>query len=91
MHQIFKIVVKTTMTYDYLHNMRSSCIYMEPIVESDTLKIVSKFNVIKSAGNDNIGNFIIKKVQSEIVKPLTNILTYICQQVLFIYLFIHNI
>ena len=36
-------------------------------------KIVSKFSVNKSAGHDNIGNFIIKKVQSEIVKPLTSI------------------
>ena len=59
--------------YDYLHNMRSSSMYMKPIVESDILKIVSKFNVNKSAGHDNIGNFIIKRVQSEIVKPLTSI------------------
>ena len=57
--------------------------YMKPIVESDILKIVSKFNVNKSAGHDNIGNFIIKKGQSEIVEPLTSILTYLCQQVLF--------
>ena len=47
--------------------------YMKPIVESDILKIVSKFNANKSPGHDNIGNFIIKKVQSEIVKPLTSI------------------
>ena len=53
--------------------MRSSSMYMKPIVESDILKIVSKFSVNKSAGHDNIGNFIIKKVQSEIVKPLTSI------------------
>ena len=46
---------------------------MKPIVKSDILKIVSKFNVNKSAGHDNIRNFIIKKVQSEIVKPLTSI------------------
>ena len=59
--------------YDYLHNMRSSSMYMKPIVELDILKIVSKFNANKSAGHDNIGNFIIKKVQSEIVKPLTSI------------------
>ena len=54
--------------------MRSSSMYMKPIVELDILKIVSKFNANKSAGHDNIGNFIIKKVQSEIVKPLTSIL-----------------
>ena len=30
--------------YDYLHNMRSSSMYMKPIVESDILKIVSNFN-----------------------------------------------
>ena len=45
--------------YDYLHNMRSSNMYMKPIFESDILKIVSKFNVNKSAGHDNIGNVII--------------------------------
>ena len=59
--------------YDYLHDMRSSSMYMKPIVESDILKIVNKFNANKSAGHDNIGNFIIKKVQSAIVKPLTSI------------------
>ena len=59
--------------YDYLHSMRSSSMYMKPIVESDILKIVKKFNVSKSAGHDNIGNVIIKKVQREIVKPLTSI------------------
>ena len=63
--------------------MRSSSMYMKPIVELDILKIVSKFNVNKNAGHVNIGTFIIKKVQSEIVKPLASILTYLCQQVLF--------
>ena len=59
--------------YDYLPDMRSSCMYMKPIVESDIIKIIDKFNPNKSAGHDNVGNFIIKKVANEIVEPLTNI------------------
>ena len=48
--------------YDYLPDMRSSSMYMKPIVELDIAKIIDKFNPNKSAGYDNIGNFIIKKV-----------------------------
>ena len=47
--------------------------YMKPIVELDIAKIIDKFDPNKSAGHDNIGNFIIKKVKSEIIKPLTQI------------------
>ena len=47
--------------------------YMKPIIEQDIIKIIDKFNPNKSAGHDNIGNFVIKKVGSEIVKPLTRI------------------
>ena len=59
--------------YDYLHEMKSSSMYMKPIIEHDIIKIIDKFNPTKSAGHDNIGNFVIKKVGSEIVKPLTHI------------------
>ncbi len=51
--------------------------YIKPIVEADTLKIIDKFNQNKSDGNDNIGNFIIKRVAREIVKLLTAIFVYI--------------
>ena len=44
---------------------------MKNVFEQDVIKI--KFNPNKSAGHDNIGNFVIKKVDSEIVKPLTRI------------------
>ena len=54
--------------------MRSSSMYMKPIVEFDIAKIIDKFNPNKSAGYDNIGNFIIKKVKTEILKTTnTNI------------------
>ena len=59
--------------YDYLQNMRSSSMYMKPIVELDIIKVIEKFNPNKSAGHDNIGNFIITKVGNEIVKPLASI------------------
>ena len=45
--------------------------YLKPIVEMDIIKIIDKFNANKGAGNDNIGNFIIKRVANEIAKPLT--------------------
>ena len=44
---------------------------MKPIVKRDILKIIDKFKQNKSAGNDNIGNYIIKRVANEIAKPLT--------------------
>ena len=59
--------------YDYLPDMRSNSMHMKPIVASDIIKIIDKFNPNKSAGHDNVGNYIIKKVGKEIVKPLTNI------------------
>ena len=59
--------------YDYLPDMRSGSMYMKPIVELDIAKIIDKFDPNKSAGHDNIGNFIIKKVKSEKIKPLTQI------------------
>ena len=59
--------------YDYLHDLKSSAMYMKPVIEQDVIKIIDKFNPNKSAGHDNIGNFVIKKVGSEIVKPLTRI------------------
>ena len=59
--------------YDYLPDMRSNSMHMKPIVASDIIKIIDKFNPNKSAGHDNVGNNIIKKFGKEIVKPLTNI------------------
>ena len=59
--------------YDYLHDPKTNTMYMKPIVEMDITKIIEKFAQNKSAGNDNIGNFIIKRVSKEIVKPLTGI------------------
>ena len=59
--------------YDYLHDPKNNTMYMKPIVEMDITKIIDKFNQNKSAGNDNVGNFIIKRVSKEIVKPLTRI------------------
>ena len=62
--------------HEYLHDMNSSCMYMKPIVDIDIINIIDKFNPNKSAGNDNIGNFIIKKVSSEIARygvPTTTI------------------
>ena len=59
--------------FEYLKNPINSSMYMKPIVEMDITKIIEKFNQNKSAGDDNIGNFIIKRVAKEIVKPLTQI------------------
>ena len=57
--------------YDYLKGVNPSSMYLKPIVEMDIIKIIDKFNSNKGAGNDNIGNFIIKRVANEIAKPLT--------------------
>jgi hypothetical protein len=47
--------------------------FIKPIVDMEVIKIIEKFNPNKSAGHDSIGNFIVKKVSNEIVKPLTMI------------------
>ena len=59
--------------FDYLQEPSTSSIFLNPIVESDILEIINKFSPTKSAGCDNIGNNIIKKVSHEIVRPLTTI------------------
>ena len=51
--------------------MKSSSMYLKPIVELEILKIVDQLKPNKSAGHDKIGNLIIKRVSDEIVKPLT--------------------
>ena len=53
--------------------------YMNPIVELDILKIIDKFNQNKSAGNDNIGNFIIKRVAEAIENLLQGYSTYLSE------------
>ena len=35
---------------------------MKPIVEQEVIKMIHKFNDTKSAGHDDIGNYIIKGV-----------------------------
>ena len=45
--------------------------FMAPIVETEIIQIISKFKQNKSAGHDDIGNLIIKKVAKEIALPLT--------------------
>ena len=59
--------------YDYLPDMRPNSMYMKPIIALDIITIIDKFNPNKSAGHDNVGNYIIKKVGKEIVKAMSNI------------------
>ena len=59
--------------YDYRKDVTPSTMYLRPIVERGVIKIIDKFGPNKGAGNDNIGNFIFKKVAIEIVEPLTRI------------------
>ena len=46
---------------------------MKPIVEDEIIKIIAKFDQNKSHGHDGIGNFVLKRIAKEIVKPLTTI------------------
>ena len=59
--------------FAYLSENKTSSMYMKPIVESDIVKIIDKFDINKGGGHDNIGNLIIKKVCNEIAKPLNMI------------------
>ena len=57
--------------YDYLNSPCHSSLFFKPVVESDIMKIINKFDPNKSAGHDDIGNYIVKKVAKEICHPLT--------------------
>ena len=46
---------------------------MKPIVEDKIIKIITKSDQNKSPGHDGIGNFVLKRIAKEIVKPLTTI------------------
>ena len=59
--------------YDYLTAPLQHSMFMKPIVESEFIKIVNKFDQNKSAGHDDVGNFIVKHVVKEIAQPLTSI------------------
>ena len=56
-----------------LNTPMTSCMFLKPIVEEEIIKIIYKFNQNKSAGNDGIGNFIVKRIAKEISVPLTQI------------------
>ena len=45
--------------------------YFKPIVSDEIIEIINKFNQNKSAGHDNIGNYLVKRVAKEISIPLT--------------------
>ena len=57
--------------------MRSNSMHMKPIVASDIIKIIDNFNPNKSAGHENVGNYIIKKVGKEIVKTIDKYIQFI--------------
>ncbi len=57
--------------FDYLNRPHETCMFFKPIVPEEILKIIGKFNQNKSPGYDDIGNMIIKRVASEISKPLS--------------------
>ena len=58
---------------DYLHDPLNNNMYMKPVVSEEIKKIICKFDPNKSAGHDDIGNYIIKRVANEISEPLTSI------------------
>ena len=47
--------------------------YTKPVVPEKIVKIIAKFIQNKSPGHDDIGNMIVKKVATEISKPLSTI------------------
>ena len=64
----------TGKTYDqYLGEPMQKSMFMKPIVEKEIIKIIAKFDPNKSAGHDNIGNNIVRKIVNEIAEPLTMI------------------
>jgi len=58
---------------DYMQEPLSNNMFMKPIVAEEIRKIICKFDQNKSAGHDDIGNYIVKRVASEILVPLTSI------------------
>ena len=67
---------------DYLKTPMISCMFLKPIIEEEIIKIMFKriqskiqSKKKKSAGHDDIGNFIVKRIAKEISVPLTLIFT----------------
>jgi len=58
---------------DYLKEPIQKSMFMKPIVELEIIKIINTFDQYKSAGHDEIGNLIVKRVANEIALPLTMI------------------
>ena len=48
--------------YDYLKTPMTTCMFLKPIDEEEILKIINKLNQNKSAGHDDVGNFIVKRI-----------------------------
>lgn len=59
--------------YEYLDEPTQKCLFMNPIIADEVVKIISKFDQNKSPGHDDIGNFIVKKVAQQISEPLASI------------------
>ena len=45
--------------------------FMKPIVETEIKQIISKFKHNKSAGHDDTGNLIVRRVANKLALPLT--------------------
>ena len=45
-------------------------VFLSPVIDDEIIKIITKFDQMKSPGHDNIGNNIIKRIAKEISKPL---------------------
>ena len=58
---------------EYMPEPFSTNMYFKPIVTEEIRKIICKFDQNKSAGHDEIGNYIVKRVANEILVPLTSI------------------
>jgi hypothetical protein len=59
--------------YEYLNEPTQKCLFMNPIIADEVIKIITKFDQNKSPGHDDIGNFIVKQVAKQISEPLANI------------------
>ena len=71
-----QIAPSTKQFQDFLGVPNPNSIFFTPINKNEILKIVSNLKDKKSAGHDGIDNYLLKKIITFIVDPLTHILNF---------------
>ena len=71
-----KIAPSTKQFQDFLGDPNPKSIFLSPVSKNEILEIVNNLKDKKSAGHDGIDNYLLKKIITSIVDPLTHLLNF---------------